>query len=85
MSRSGWRLDAKVAQGTLAAMAAPRLHSEIHVTSIFVTTRSGRGRLEGRQTGVVVMDKGPASSRFGTPGEVYDNPATGVRCTAFHR
>jgi len=49
------------------------LHSEIHVTSIFRHPRPGRGA-RSRQR-VVVMDKGHIE-QIGTPGDVYDNPAT---------
>src|SRR6201985_3766699 len=49
------------------------LHSEIHVTSIFVT-HDQEEALEVANR-VVVMDKGRIE-QIGTPGEVYDYPAT---------
>src|ERR1700724_1322324 len=49
------------------------LHSEIHVTSIFVS-HDQEEPLEVTNR-VVVMDKGRIE-QIGTPGEVYDNPAT---------
>ncbi len=50
-----------------------QLHDEIHVTSIFVT-HDQEEALEVANR-VVVMDKGKIE-QIGTPGEVYDNPAT---------
>jgi sulfate transport system ATP-binding protein len=50
-----------------------QLHEEIHVTSIFVT-HDQEEALEVANR-VVVMDKGKIE-QIGTPGEVYDNPAT---------
>jgi sulfate transport system ATP-binding protein len=64
-------LDAKVRQELRQWLRA--LHSEIHVTSIFVT-HDQEEALEVANR-VVVMDKGRIE-QVGTPGDVYDNPAT---------
>jgi sulfate/thiosulfate transport system ATP-binding protein len=64
-------LDAKVRKELRQWLRS--LHSEIHVTSIFVT-HDQEEALEVANR-VVVMDKGRIE-QVGTPGEVYDNPAT---------
>jgi sulfate transport system ATP-binding protein len=64
-------LDAKVRKELRQWLRA--LHSEIHVTSIFVT-HDQEEALEVANR-VVVMDKGRIE-QIGTPGEVYDDPAT---------
>jgi sulfate transport system ATP-binding protein len=64
-------LDAKVRKELRQWLRS--LHSEIHVTSIFVT-HDQEEALEVANR-VVVMDKGHIE-QIGTPGEVYDNPAT---------
>jgi sulfate transport system ATP-binding protein len=64
-------LDAKVRKELRQWLRA--LHSEIHVTSIFVT-HDQEEALEVANR-VVVMDKGRIE-QIGTPGEVYDSPAT---------
>src|ERR1700724_2529846 len=64
-------LDAKVRQELRQWLRS--LHQEIHVTSIFVT-HDQEEALEVANR-VVVMDKGRIE-QIGTPGEVYDNPAT---------
>src|SRR6266404_615797 len=64
-------LDAKVRKELRQWLRS--LHSEIHVTSIFVT-HDQEEALEVANR-VVVMDKGRIE-QIGTPGEVYDNPAT---------
>ncbi len=64
-------LDAKVRKELRQWLRS--LHSEIHVTSIFVT-HDQEEALE-VANGVVVMDKGRIE-QIGTPGDVYDNPAT---------
>jgi len=64
-------LDAKVRKELRRWLRS--LHSEIHVTSIFVT-HDQEEALEVANR-VVVMDKGRIE-QIGTPGEVYDNPAT---------
>ncbi len=72
-------LDAKVRKELRQWLRS--LHAEIHVTSIFVT-HDQEEALEVANR-VVVMDKGRIE-QIGTPGEVYDNPATAfVHC--FHR
>jgi sulfate/thiosulfate transport system ATP-binding protein len=63
-------LDAKVRKELRQWLRA--LHSEIHVTSIFVT-HDQEEALEVANR--VVMDKGRIE-QIGTPGEVYDHPAT---------
>ena len=64
-------LDAKVRKELRQWLRS--LHSEIHVTSIFVT-HDQEEALEVANR-VVVMDKGRIE-QVGTPGEVYDDPAT---------
>src|SRR5438094_6637521 len=64
-------LDAKVRKELRQWLRS--LHSEIHVTSIFVT-HDQEEALEVANR-VVVMDKGRIE-QIGTPGEVYDDPAT---------
>lgn len=64
-------LDAKVRKELRRWLR--QLHDEIHVTSIFVT-HDQEEALEVANR-VVVMDKGKIE-QVGTPGEVYDNPAT---------
>jgi sulfate/thiosulfate transport system ATP-binding protein len=64
-------LDAKVRKELRHWLRS--LHSEIHVTSIFVT-HDQEEALEVANR-VVVMDKGRIE-QIGTPSEVYDNPAT---------
>ncbi len=64
-------LDAKVRKELRRWLR--QLHDEIHVTSIFVT-HDQEEALEVANR-VVVMDKGKIE-QIGTPGEVYDNPAT---------
>ena len=64
-------LDAKVRKELRQWLRA--LHDEIHVTSIFVT-HDQEEALEVANR-VVVMDKGRIE-QIGTPGEVYDDPAT---------
>ncbi len=64
-------LDAKVRKELRQWLRS--LHSEIHVTSIFVT-HDQEEALEVANR-VVVMDKGHIE-QIGTPGDVYDNPAT---------
>ena len=64
-------LDAKVRKELRQWLRT--LHSEIHVTSIFVT-HDQEEALEVANR-VVVMDKGRIE-QVGTPGDVYDNPAT---------
>ena len=64
-------LDAKVRKELRQWLRS--LHSEIHVTSIFVT-HDQEEALEVANR-VVVMDKGRIE-QIGTPGEVYDKPAT---------
>ena len=64
-------LDAKVRKELRQWLRS--LHSEIHVTSIFVT-HDQEEALEVADR-VVVMDKGRIE-QIGTPGDVYDNPAT---------
>src|SRR5712675_520570 len=64
-------LDAKVRKELRQWLRA--LHHEIHVTSIFVT-HDQEEALEVANR-VVVMDKGKIE-QVGTPGEVYDHPAT---------
>ena len=64
-------LDAKVRKELRQWLRS--LHSEIHVTSIFVT-HDQEEALEVANR-VVVMDKGRIE-QIGTPGEVYDHPAT---------
>src|SRR3977135_2868751 len=64
-------LDAKVRKELRQWLRS--LHQEIHVTSIFVT-HDQEEALEVANR-VVVMDKGRIE-QIGTPGEVYDNPAT---------
>jgi sulfate transport system ATP-binding protein len=64
-------LDAKVRKELRQWLRS--LHSEIHVTSIFVT-HDQEEALEVANR-VVVMDKGRIE-QIGTPGEVYDSPAT---------
>jgi sulfate transport system ATP-binding protein len=64
-------LDAKVRKELRQWLRS--LHSEIHVTSIFVT-HDQEEALEVANR-VVVMDKGRIE-QIGSPGEVYDNPAT---------
>jgi sulfate/thiosulfate transport system ATP-binding protein len=64
-------LDAKVRKELRQWLRS--LHQEIHVTSIFVT-HDQEEALEVANR-VVVMDKGRIE-QVGTPGEVYDNPAT---------
>ena len=64
-------LDAKVRKELRKWLRS--LHEEIHVTSIFVT-HDQEEALEVANR-VVVMDKGRIE-QIGTPGDVYDNPAT---------
>ena len=64
-------LDAKVRKELRRWLRS--LHDEIHVTSIFVT-HDQEEALEVANR-VVVMDKGKIE-QIGTPGDVYDNPAT---------
>ena len=64
-------LDAKVRKELRKWLRS--LHEEIHVTSIFVT-HDQEEALEVADR-VVVMDKGKIE-QVGTPGDVYDNPAT---------
>jgi sulfate/thiosulfate transport system ATP-binding protein len=64
-------LDAKVRKELRQWLRT--LHQEINVTSIFVT-HDQEEALEVANR-VVVMDKGRIE-QIGTPGEVYDNPAT---------
>src|SRR5204862_4719449 len=64
-------LDAKVRKELRQWLRS--LHHEIKVTSIFVT-HDQEEALEVANR-VVVMDKG-SIEQIGTPGEVYDNPAT---------
>jgi sulfate/thiosulfate transport system ATP-binding protein len=64
-------LDAKVRKELRQWLRS--LHSEINVTSIFVTHDQEEALEVANQ--VVVMDKGRIE-QIGTPGEVYDNPAT---------
>ncbi len=64
-------LDAKVRKELRRWLR--QLHDEIHVTSIFVT-HDQEEALEVANR-VVVMDRGKIE-QIGTPGEVYDNPAT---------
>jgi sulfate transport system ATP-binding protein len=64
-------LDAKVRKELRRWLR--QLHDEIHVTSIFVT-HDQEEALEVANR-VVVMDKGKIE-QVGTPGDVYDNPAT---------
>src|SRR3954469_19654588 len=64
-------LDAKVRKELRQWLRS--LHHEIHVTSIFVT-HDQEEALEVANR-VVVMDKGRIE-QIGTPGEVYDNPAS---------
>ncbi len=64
-------LDAKVRKELRRWLRS--LHNEIHVTSIFVT-HDQEEALEVANR-VVVMDKGKIE-QIGSPGEVYDNPAT---------
>ncbi len=64
-------LDAKVRKELRRWLR--QLHDEIHVTSIFVT-HDQEEALEVANR-VVVMDKGRIE-QVGTPGDVYDNPAT---------
>jgi sulfate transport system ATP-binding protein len=64
-------LDAKVRKELRQWLRS--LHSEIHVTSIFVT-HDQEEALEVANR-VVVMDKGRIE-QIGTPGDVYDHPAT---------
>ena len=64
-------LDAKVRKDLRRWLRS--LHDEIHVTSIFVT-HDQEEALEVANR-VVVMDKG-GIEQIGTPGDVYDDPAT---------
>ncbi|RTL53576.1 MAG: sulfate ABC transporter ATP-binding protein [Bradyrhizobiaceae bacterium] len=64
-------LDAKVRKELRRWLR--QLHEEIHVTSIFVT-HDQEEALEVANR-VVVMDKGKIE-QIGSPGDVYDNPAT---------
>ena len=64
-------LDAKVRKELRKWLRS--LHDEIHVTSIFVT-HDQEEALEVANR-VVVMDKG-GIEQIGTPGDVYDDPAT---------
>jgi sulfate/thiosulfate transport system ATP-binding protein len=64
-------LDAKVRKELRQWLRS--LHSEIHVTSIFVTHDQDEALEVANR--VVVMDKGRIE-QVGTPGDVYDNPAT---------
>ena len=64
-------LDAKVRKELRQWLRS--LHHEINVTSIFVTHDQEEALEVANQ--VVVMDKGRIE-QIGTPGEVYDNPAT---------
>ena len=64
-------LDAKVRKELRQWLRS--LHEEIHVTSIFVT-HDQEEALEVANR-VVVMDKGRIE-QIGTPGDVYENPAT---------
>ena len=67
-------LDAKVRKELRHWLRS--LHSEINVTSIFVT-HDQEEALEVANR-VVVMDKGRIE-QIGTPGEVYDNPGNRIR------
>src|SRR3981189_142867 len=64
-------LDAKVRKELRQWLRS--LHSEIHVTSIFVTHDQEEALEVANRVGV--MDKG-GIEQIGTPGEVYDHPAT---------
>jgi len=64
-------LDAKVRKELRRWLR--RLHDELHITSVFVT-HDQEEALEVADR-VVVMDKGKIE-QIGTPGDVYDNPAT---------
>ena len=64
-------LDAKVRKELRRWLR--RLHDELHITSVFVT-HDQEEALEVADR-VVVMDKGKIE-QIGTPGEVYDNPAS---------
>ena len=64
-------LDAKVRKDLRRWLR--RLHDELHITSVFVT-HDQEEALEVADR-VVVMDKGHIE-QIGTPGEVYDSPAT---------
>ena len=73
-------LDAKVRKELRQWLRS--LHSEIHVTSIFVT-HDQEEALEVANR-VVVMDKGRIE-QIGTPGDVYDNPGDRLRARLHRR
>lgn len=64
-------LDAKVRKELRAWLR--RLHDEVHVTSVFVTHDQEEAMEVADE--IVVMNKGRIE-QVGTPGEIYDHPAT---------